>query len=86
MVGVATMSTLTIQLPDSIRAEAELLSQRDGITLDQFLATAAAEKVSALKTVDFLREEGKRGNAEDWDFVLSRVPPRPPLPGDELPQ
>jgi hypothetical protein len=77
------MSILTIQLPDSIRAEAEILSRRDGITLEQFLATAAAEKVSALKTVDFLREEAARGNVEDWDFVLSRVPPRPPMPGDE---
>ena len=80
------MSTLTIQLPESIRAEAELLSRRDGITLDQFLATAAAEKVSALKTVDFLRDEAARGSAEDWDFVLSRVPARPPLPGDEIAQ
>ncbi len=78
------MSTLTIQLPDSIRAEAESLSRRDGISLEQFLATAAAEKVSALKTVDFLREEAAQGNAEDWDFVLSRVPARPPLPGDEM--
>ena len=50
-----TISTLTIQLPDSIQAEAEMLSERDGITPAQFLALAAAEKVSALKTVDFLR-------------------------------
>ncbi len=79
------MSTLTIQIPDSIRAEAESLSRRDGISLEQFLATAAAEKVSALKTVDFLREEAAQGSAEDWQFVLSRVPARPPLPGDEMP-
>lgn len=79
------MSTLTIQLPDSIRAEAESLSRRDGISLEQFLATAAAEKVSALKTVDFPREEAAQGTKEDWDFVLSRVPARPPQPGDEMP-
>ena len=78
------MSTLTIHLPDSIRAEAESLSRRDGISLEQFLATAAAEKVSALKTVDFLREEAAQGSKEDWDFVLSRVPAHPPLPGDEM--
>ena len=80
------MSTLTIQLPDSIRAQVEELAQRDGITADQFLATAAAEKVSALRTVDFLKAEAAQGRGEDWDFVLSRVPARPPLPGDELPQ
>ena len=80
------MSTLTIQLPDSIRAQVEELAQRDGITADQFLATAAAEKVSALRTVDFLKAEAAQGRAEDWDFVLSHVPARPPLPGDELPE
>ena len=79
------MSTLTIQLPDSIRAQVEELARRDGIAADQFLATAAAEKVSALRTVDFLKAEAAQGCVEDWDFVLSRVPARPPLPGDELP-
>lgn len=79
------MSTLTIQLPDSIRAQVEELARRDGITADQFLATAAAEKVSALRTVDFLKAEAAQGRVEDWDFVLSRVPARPPLSGDELP-
>ena len=44
------MSTLSIQLPDSIRAQVEELARRDGITADQFLATAAAEKVSAMRT------------------------------------
>jgi len=77
------MSTLTIQLPDSIRAQVEELALRDGITADQFLATAAAEKVSALRTVDFLKSEASLGREEDWEFVLSRVPARPPLPGDE---
>jgi hypothetical protein len=80
-----TMSTLTIQLPDSIQAEVEMLAQRDGITPAQFLALAAAEKVSALKTVDFLHSEAAKASVEDWEFVLSRVPARPPLPGDELP-
>ena len=78
------MSSLTIQLPESVRAQVEELAQRDGITVDQFLATAAAEKVSALRTVDFLKGEAAAGRAEDWDFVLSRVTARPPLPGDEL--
>ena len=80
------MTTLTIQLPDSIRAQVEELTRRDGITADQFLATAAAEKVSARRTVDFLKAEAAQGRVEDWDFVLSRVPARPPLPGDELPE
>lgn len=80
------MSTLTIQIPDSIRAEVEELARRDGVSLDQFLATAAAEKISALRTLEFLRDEAAKGREEDWEFVLSRASHRPPLPGDELPK
>ena len=80
------MSKLTIQLPGSIRAQVKELAWRDGITTDQFLATAAAEKVSALRTVDFLKAEAAQGRAADRIFVLSRVPARPPLPNDELPE
>lgn len=78
------MSTMTIQMPDSIKREVETLAARDGISADQFLSTAAAEKVSALRTVEFLRNEAEKGSREDWEFVLSRVPARPPLAGDEV--
>ena len=79
------MSTLTFRLPDSVRAQVEELARRDGITVDQFLASAAAEKVSALKGVEYLESLAGQANRADWDFVLSRVPARPPLPGDEWP-
>ena len=85
MFASANMSTLTIELPDSIRRQVEELARRDGITADQFLAAAAAEKVSALWTVDFLKAEAAQGRVEDWDVVISSVPDRPPLPGDEMP-
>lgn len=84
--AVETMSPITIQLPDSIRKEVEALAQRDGVSAEQFLTTAAAEKVSALRTVDFLKAEAAQGRQEDWDYVLSKVPARPPLPGDEIPE
>lgn len=67
------MSKMTIQLPDSIKREVETLAARDGISSDQFLATAAAEKVSALRTVDYLKEEAAKGSAEEWHYVLNRA-------------
>lgn len=78
------MSTMTVQLPHSIKHEVECLAERDGISTDQFMATAAAEKVSALRTLEFLKAEAAGGNVEDWEFVLSRVPARAPLAGDEV--
>ena len=78
------MSPLTVNLPDSIRREVEELARRDGVLPDRFLATAAAEKVSAMKTLDYLAAEAALGRREDWDFVLGRVPAREPWPGDEM--
>jgi hypothetical protein len=78
------MSVYTVEIPDSVRREVEELSARDGVSPEQFLATAAVEKISALRTVEFLREEAAAGSREDWDYVMSCVPARPPMEGDEM--
>jgi hypothetical protein len=79
------VSAYTVEIPESIRRQVEELAARDGVSPEQFLATAAAEKISALKTVEFLREEAASGSRDDWNYVLNRIPDRPPLEGDELP-
>jgi hypothetical protein len=53
--------------------------------MNQFLITAAAEKLSALDTVDYLRQRAERANLKDFDSLLTRVPDAAPDPGDELP-
>ena len=53
--------------------------------MNQFLITAAAEKLSALDTVDYLRQRAERANLKDFDSLLTRVPDATPDPGDELP-
>ncbi len=45
---------------------------------------AAAEKLSALENVDYLRARAKRANLDDFDRLLSRVPDTEPDEGDEL--
>jgi hypothetical protein len=52
--------------------------------MNQFLITAAAEKLSALETVDYLRVRAKRANLDDFDRLLARVPDSEPDAGDEL--
>ena len=53
--------------------------------MNQFLITATAEKLSALETVDYLRERAKRANLDDFDALFARVPDAAPDKGDELP-
>ena len=52
--------------------------------MDQLLTSAAAEKLSALMTVEHLRERARRAKREDFVAFLNGSPDVPPLPGDEL--
>lgn len=78
------MSALTIQLPDSVLRMATKLAMRDGVSLDQFMASAAAEEVSAMAAPGFLEQEAALASREDFERVMRKVSDAPPDPGDEL--
>jgi predicted transcriptional regulator len=79
------MTTLSIRVPDSLHRAIKELATKDGYSMNQFLITAAAEKLSALETVDYLRHRAERANLKDFDSLLGRVPDSDPDAGDELP-
>jgi hypothetical protein len=79
------MSTLTIHLPDSLNKLVERLAQEDGISVEQFLALAAAEKVSALETGNYLAQRAARADRSAFLAVLAKVPEIEPEPWDRLP-
>ena len=56
------MSIVQIQIPDSLQKSLYDLAGRDGISIDQFISTAIAEKFSALMTENYLKERAKRGS------------------------
>lgn len=78
------MSTLNVNIPESLRRRAQLLAQDDGVPLDQFIATALAEKVAVLDADSYIRERATRGNREKFDRVLSKVPDVEPETNDRL--
>ncbi len=79
------MTTLSIRVPDSLHRAIKELASKDGYSMNQFLITAAAEKLSALETVDYLRERAKLAKLKDFDRLLASVPNTIPDKGDELP-
>ncbi len=68
------MSNLSIQLPESPCRNLQKLAEQDGVSLDQFVAVAIAEKISALTTEVYLQERANRGSREKYDAVLKKVP------------
>lgn len=77
------MTALTIRLPTSVHLKIKELAVRDGVSVNQFIASAAAEKMASVLTLDYLRAEAALGRREDFLAVLDSVPDAPPLPGDE---
>jgi predicted transcriptional regulator len=78
------MSTLTVELPDSLKKKIEEIAAKEGYSPSQFLASAASEKLAVLLTLDYLRREGASGRREDFERYLAAVPDVPPVVGDEL--
>lgn len=80
------MSTLSLRLPDSLHERARQLAEREGTSINQLIATALAEKISALDTVAYLEERASKGSRKAFREVLNRVPSVAPVAGDELPE
>lgn len=68
------MSTLSLRLPESLHRRVKELASEEGISINQFVATAVAEKMSALLTEIYLQERAARGGRARYEDVLSRVP------------
>ncbi|MSR64738.1 MAG: ribbon-helix-helix protein, CopG family [Verrucomicrobiae bacterium] len=78
------MSTLTIQLPESLKKSIEALAAREGYTVSQFLASAAGEKLAVVMTMNYLSREAKAGRREDFEKYLAAVPDVPPVENDRI--
>ncbi|MGB5299599.1 MAG: toxin-antitoxin system HicB family antitoxin [Thiogranum sp.] len=67
------MSTISLRLPSSLHERVRDLAKREGISINQFVATALSEKMSALLTEEYLSKRAKRGSRKKFDRVLSKV-------------
>ena len=78
-------SNVALRLQSSLLDEARRVSAAEGVALNQFINVAVAEKLSALRTEEYFRERGQRGNVDKAKRLLKRAGRRkPPAPGDEL--
>lgn len=68
------MTALTVRLPNSVHAKIRELAARDEISVNQFIASAAAEKLASMLTLDYLRQEATQGRRQDFERYLNAVP------------
>jgi hypothetical protein len=77
------MSTMSVRLPESLHEKAREMAEREGVSINQLVTTALAEKLSALLTEEYLAQRASRGSREKYDRVLAKVSDQEPIPGDE---
>lgn len=80
---MTTKSTYPLRLPRSVKAAVERIAKEEGVSVNQFVATAVAEKLSAMNTAAFFAERARRGDLAEFRRILTRAGGEPPRPGDE---
>ena len=79
------VSTFSLRLPNSLKAAVERMAEADGISMNQFLVMAAAEKLSAIQTAEtYFSALRGRGEREEALAFLSRSGGEAPRSGDEI--
>jgi len=78
------MSTISLRLPESLHESARVLAERENISINQLIALALAEKVSALMTEEYLGKRAKRGSRRKFDKAMAKVPDVEPEEYDKL--
>ena len=78
------MSALSLRLPKSLHEQLRELAQEEGISVNQFVMLAVAEKVAAISTIEYLEKRAKRGSRERFFEILSKASAVEPEEFDRL--
>ena len=78
------MSTLSLRIPNSLHEQIRQLAKHEGISINQFLASAAAEKMPALLTEEYIEARAKRASLKKFRNVLKKIPDSEPEEYDRI--
>jgi metal-responsive CopG/Arc/MetJ family transcriptional regulator len=77
------MSSLNISIPDSLYQNLQEITANDHISIEEFINTAIAEKLANVMTKSYFQERGNRGNRQQYDAILAKVPDVAPADYDQ---
>lgn len=78
------MSTVSVQLPETLHNTLKELSEKEGVSINQFITLAVSEKMTVLLTVDYLKTCAARGSRKAFDKIMSEVPDVEPEEYDRM--
>ena len=78
------MSSMNIEVPDSLLKQAKEMAEKEDVTVEQLINSALAEKMAAWRTVEYLKERAARGDREKFERAMSKVADVEPEAFDSL--
>ena len=81
---MSEISTYPLRLPRSIRAGVERVSKREGVSINQFVSIAVAEKLAMLEAETYFSERRARTDFDAFDRLMARQTGEPPREDDHL--
>jgi len=78
------MSVLSLRLPKTMYTQLKEAAKAEGISMNQFIMLAVAEKIATLSTMNYLEERAKRGSREKFLAALEKAPDVEPEEYDRL--
>ena len=81
---MSELSTYPLRLPRSIRASLDRVSKRDGVSINQFVSIAVAEKLAMMEAQTYFVERQARADVAAFDAVMARTGGEPPREGDRI--
>jgi len=78
------MSALSLRLPKSLHQQLRELAREEGVSVNQFVMLAVAEKVASISTIEYLEKRAKRGSREKFLEILNKAPDVEPVEFDKL--
>lgn len=80
------MKAMSLRLPNSLHQQLKEIANEEGISINQFVMLAVAEKIASLSTIEYLQQRARRGSREKFLAVLERVPDVEPEEYDRIPE
>jgi len=68
------MGIFSLRLPESLHRKLGEAAAREGVSINQLISSAVAEKMSALMTEEYLAARAKRASRGKFEAVLAKVP------------
>ncbi len=78
------MNTISLALPESLHKRVQEIANKDQVSIDQFVASAIAEKISAFMTKEYLEARSKRASRAKFEQAMAKVPAVEPEDYDKI--